>query len=114
LFCEARKNKAAGIIVRRHPPPNSKKHHPRASTSSQLVDDDEEKKEVPAVQPQPETSVQSDEPETPQPDEIEQIRELLRPASIPGIEDWGIPPPSTKPIDPVIEVNFETPSKTNA
>ncbi|KAF7288184.1 HCNGP-domain-containing protein [Mycena chlorophos] len=36
-------------------------------------------------------------------DDLTRIRELLRPPSIPGMEDWGIPPPSSAPCDPAIE-----------
>ncbi|OCH87608.1 hypothetical protein OBBRIDRAFT_796054 [Obba rivulosa] len=36
-------------------------------------------------------------------DELTRIRSLLRPPPIPGTEDWGIPPPSMDPPDPVIE-----------
>jgi len=38
------------------------------------------------------------------PDELSRIRALLCPPSIPGVVDWGIPPPSTEPCDPAIEV----------
>ena len=39
------------------------------------------------------------------PDELARIRLLLRPPQIPGLDDWGIPPESTAPCDPVIEAS---------
>ncbi|KAF9011531.1 HCNGP-domain-containing protein, partial [Hymenopellis radicata] len=39
-------------------------------------------------------------------DELSQIRDLLRPPPIPGLVDWGIPPPPTGPCDPVIEAKL--------
>lgn len=38
------------------------------------------------------------------PDELTRIRTLLRPPPIPGVEDWGILPPSSERCDPGIEV----------
>ena len=38
-------------------------------------------------------------------DEIAAIRALLRPPSIPGVEDWGIPPAPSGPCDPDLEVH---------
>jgi hypothetical protein len=38
------------------------------------------------------------------PDELSEIRSLLRPPPIPGVDDWGIPPESTEPYDPAIKV----------
>ena len=37
-------------------------------------------------------------------DELARFRQLVRPPHIPGIVDWGIPPPSTEPCNPAIEV----------
>lgn len=37
-------------------------------------------------------------------DELIRIRQLLRPPEIVGTADWGIPPASTEPCDPAIEV----------
>lgn len=39
-------------------------------------------------------------------DELSRLRALLHPPPIPGVEDWGIPPQSTEPCDPAIEVRF--------
>lgn len=36
-------------------------------------------------------------------DELARFRQLVRPPHIPGIVDWGIPPPSTEPCNPAIE-----------
>ncbi|KAG6844738.1 hypothetical protein H0H87_004070 [Tephrocybe sp. NHM501043] len=35
-------------------------------------------------------------------DELSQIRSMLLPPPIPGVDDWGIPPASTSPPDPAI------------
>lgn len=37
-------------------------------------------------------------------DDLTQIRALLRPPSIPGVEDFGIPPPSDDPVDAELAV----------
>ncbi|KAI9463032.1 HCNGP-like protein-domain-containing protein [Russula earlei] len=39
-------------------------------------------------------------------DDLMEIRDLLRPAPIPGVPDWGIPPASTEPCDPAIEAKL--------
>ena len=39
-------------------------------------------------------------------DEVYAIRRLLRPASMEGISDWGIPPESEKSCSSVIEVKL--------
>ncbi|KAF9456006.1 HCNGP-like protein-domain-containing protein [Collybia nuda] len=39
-------------------------------------------------------------------DEMIRLRAILCPPPIPGVEDWGIPPPSTEPCDPVIEAKL--------
>ena len=45
-------------------------------------------------------------------DESSRIRALLRVRPIPDLEDWGIPPSSGEPCDPVIEVrNFFHPKQ---
>ena len=38
-------------------------------------------------------------------DELSGLRSLLLPPPIPGLVDWGIPPQSTEPCDPVIEAS---------
>jgi len=40
------------------------------------------------------------------PDELAGIRSLLRPPPIPGLNDWGIPPPSTEPCNAAIEAKL--------
>ncbi|XP_006463179.1 hypothetical protein AGABI2DRAFT_194089 [Agaricus bisporus var. bisporus H97] len=47
----------------------------------------------------------SDAPLSPE-DELSQIRALLRPPPISGVEDWGIPPPSTEPCSPAIQTKL--------
>ncbi|KAJ8503150.1 hypothetical protein ONZ45_g11113 [Pleurotus djamor] len=39
-------------------------------------------------------------------DELADIRALLRPPQIPGLDDWGIPPESTEPCNPAIETKL--------
>ncbi|KAH9936983.1 HCNGP-like protein-domain-containing protein [Fomitopsis serialis] len=39
-------------------------------------------------------------------DELSRIRRLLRPAEIPGVEDWGVPPPPSTPCDPALEAKL--------
>ena len=43
-------------------------------------------------------------------DELARIRQLLRPPEIPGVADWGIPPPSSTACDPALEVRTQYPS----
>lgn len=96
------------VIIRR---PQNIKIHPRAhnaeddalaasnaqaSGSSMTLDE--------SVVPTFHQGTASDDP----PDEMARIRTLLRPPPIPGVEDWGIPPPSTEPCDPTIEVIFHS------
>ncbi|KAA1472384.1 HCNGP-domain-containing protein [Dentipellis sp. KUC8613] len=38
--------------------------------------------------------------------ELTKIRELLQPPQIPGVVDWGIPPPSMEPCDPAVETKL--------
>ncbi|KIJ38892.1 hypothetical protein M422DRAFT_258299 [Sphaerobolus stellatus SS14] len=40
-------------------------------------------------------------------DELSRIRALLRPHPILGLEDWGIPPPTTEPCDPELEAKLQ-------
>lgn len=37
-------------------------------------------------------------------EELGRLRELLLPAPIEGLEDWGIPPETSEPCDPALEV----------
>ncbi|PPQ77459.1 LOW QUALITY PROTEIN: hypothetical protein CVT26_005845 [Gymnopilus dilepis] len=39
-------------------------------------------------------------------DELSQIRALLRPPPIPGVEDWGIPPETTAKCEPALQTQF--------
>jgi hypothetical protein len=47
-------------------------------------------------------------------DEANRLRELLRPPPIPGIADWGIPPPSSTPPDPSLQVCMLAPPSPSA
>ena len=92
------------VVIRRPP---LIKGHPRAHISDDLTED-----------PRPDANAQAsgsstillndassstiDEPS----DELTRIRSLLRPPPIPGLDDWGIPPQSSEPCEPAIEVNL--------
>ncbi len=53
----------------------------------------------------PEDQIPDQDLEPTQPeDEIARIRAILKPPPIPGVEDWGISPPSTEPCNPSIHV----------
>lgn len=102
----ARKSKP-GVIIRRHPPPNNKSHRLRASTSTWTRDtdgDDGPTESQMLVAGTSSSSLPSQTGSGDIRDEVALIRELLRPPPIPAVADWGIPPPSTKPVDPAIEV----------
>ncbi|GLB45176.1 putative HCNGP-like protein [Lyophyllum shimeji] len=91
------------VIIRR--PPATAKTHARAHLSDEAPHDikspstiQDDLSEAPMDLDTPPPSEVPAEPE----DELARIRALLRPPPIPGVEDWGIPPPSTKPPDPAI------------
>lgn len=108
---------------RSHPP-----HKPLPASSSGLL-----RSQAPAViirrptqgQPRP-ASVNKDHDETPHDSSdgqhvsmdiddggIARIRQLLRPPPIHGLSDWGIPPESTEPCDPAVEVNIKDIASTS-
>ena len=45
-------------------------------------------------------------------EQLRRLRELLMPPPIDGLADWGIPPATTKPCDPALEVCLYQPSTT--
>jgi hypothetical protein len=93
------------VIIRR---PAQLKGHPRAHISEDIADDS--KQASTSTSPSlpsaalPSSNVQGIVEE--HPDELSQIRHLLRPPPIPGMDDWGIPPESTEPCDPAIKVRY--------
>jgi hypothetical protein len=85
------------------------KSHPRAHISEDLVENIPTSNNAQASGSStlsnddiPSSRSATDDP----PDELTRIRSLLRPAPVPGLDDWGIPPPSIEPCDTVIEVSF--------
>ncbi|KAJ7077722.1 HCNGP-like protein-domain-containing protein [Mycena crocata] len=102
---DSRKLAKSQIIIRR--PPAQLKSHPRAVIADEILD-------MPPKRDQPEASTSgtqnavasSSHADAHGQDELTRIRELLRPAPIRGVEDWGIPPASTEPCDPVIEAKL--------
>jgi len=93
------------VIIRR---PAQLKGHPRAHISEDIVDDS--KQASTSTSPSlpsaalPSSNMQDTTGEPP--DELFQIRSLLRPPPIPGTDDWGIPPESTEPCDPAIKTKL--------
>lgn len=45
-------------------------------------------------------------------EQLQRLREILMPPPIEGLADWGIPPETTKPCDPALEVCLYQPSTT--
>ncbi|TFK85474.1 HCNGP-domain-containing protein [Polyporus arcularius HHB13444] len=90
------------IIIRRHAPV---KPHPRA----RLPDDmNEPGPSTPSQSQLHEDVIAADTPGEEPTDELAQIRRLLRPPPIPGVQDWGIPPEPTEPCDESIEAKITT------
>ncbi|KAF7798477.1 hypothetical protein EIP86_009698 [Pleurotus ostreatoroseus] len=90
----------AQVIIRR---PAHVKTHPRAP----LPDDEPGPSSVAVPTFSQPPADEEDEPRAPTPpDELTQIRALLRPPPIPGVDDWGIPPPPTGACDPEIEAKL--------
>jgi hypothetical protein len=100
------------VIIRRPPAATLKKQQPRAHISDDIT------QEL-TSQPEEETtrsgesgsSMDVDSSSSSQnanleemQDELSQIRALLRPPSIPGVLDWGIPPECDEPGNPAIAV----------
>ncbi|THH17476.1 hypothetical protein EW146_g3345 [Bondarzewia mesenterica] len=99
------------IIIRRpaHPKPHTRTHisddihstpvpAPSASDHSEAFNSNSASTSITAQENLPDQSHPLD--------ELVQIRRLLRPPEIPGVADWGIPPPSTEPYDPAIETKL--------
>ncbi|KAI0676615.1 HCNGP-like protein-domain-containing protein [Trametes maxima] len=87
--------------IRRHPPV---KPHPRARLPEETVGEAGPSTSIAAVGPSqdPLASVTSVDGT----DELSQIRRLLRPPPIPGVEDWGIPPEPDTACDETIRAKI--------
>lgn len=110
IFCCGQLNSNVGVarllpksqvVIRR---PAHLKTHPRARVSDDIAT------EPPTEPPPPEAeeALEAEPEDTPSldVDEIVPLREFLRPAPIPGLIDWGIPPEATAPCDPAIDVGY--------
>ncbi|KAF8961762.1 HCNGP-like protein-domain-containing protein [Flammula alnicola] len=106
---EGRRIPKSQVIIKR-PTISLKNHHPRAHISDDLVPDDHSQVAGPSrdggsPMDMSSTSSHQNPSEEPQ-DELSQIRALLRPPPIPGVEDWGIPPESPEPCDPALQAKL--------
>ena len=95
----------ARVLIKGPPPLKS---HPRAHVSGDMADKPPIDAEGTSGPSGESTSAgqpsRSEEPL----DEITQIRALLKPPLIPGVENWGVPPESSEACDPAIQVRIKT------
>ncbi|KAJ7471328.1 HCNGP-like protein-domain-containing protein [Mycena galericulata] len=99
---DSRKLPKSQIIIRR-----PLKSHPRTVIADEVLDAPEEKREEPQASTSgAQNAVASSSSHDPL-DELTHIRALLQPPPIPGVDDWGIPPPSTEPCDPALQAKLE-------
>jgi len=93
-------------VIRR--PPQTKSR-PRAHISDDIAEDPQPNTNAQASSSSPSLDYASSQ-QVPTnvaiPDELSRVRSLLWPPPIPGLEDWGIPPPSTQPCDAAIEAKL--------
>lgn len=97
------------VIIRRPPAATLKKQQARAHISDDINHESPPQAEEDRTQSRgsgspmdvDSTSSQNGGSEEGQ-DELSRIRVLLRPAPIPGVDDWGIPPECNEPADPAI------------
>ena len=107
----ARWGQKSQVIIRRHP--TTHKGHPRAHISEQITPDsrpsgDEGNTSLSTSETPSGSDAASEESQ----DEISLIRSLLSPPTIPGVEDWGIPPESASLPDPALVVRSLMPPKS--
>ncbi|KAJ7837291.1 HCNGP-domain-containing protein [Mycena leptocephala] len=100
---ESRKLSKSQIIIRR--PATQLKSHPRAVIADEILEAPPKRNEPQASTSGTQNAVASSSHAEPQ-DELARIRELLKPAPIPGVDDWGIPPASTEPCDPALQTKL--------
>lgn len=97
------RNKAQVII--RRPAAAVNKAHTRAYISDDITSPREPEHQTTPGSPMEISSTSSNPGQSEEPqDELSRIRSLLRPPPISDLVDWGIPPESTEPCDPAIEV----------
>jgi len=79
------------------------KSHPRTVIADEILE--EKREEAQASTSGTQNAVASSSHTDPQ-DELTRIRALLQPPPIPEVDDWGIPPASNEPCDPVIQTKL--------
>ncbi|KAF9443065.1 HCNGP-domain-containing protein [Macrolepiota fuliginosa MF-IS2] len=117
---DSRRLPKSQVIIKR--PSNIQKGHLRAPLSGDIREDtpgssshsrpqhahghtDEVQLSPGSEQPPASVSDQNRTPTHPE-DELSRIRVILKPPPIPGVQDWGIPPPSTEPCNPAIQTKL--------
>ncbi|KAF7360112.1 HCNGP-domain-containing protein [Mycena venus] len=99
---ESRKLSKSQVIIRR--PATQLKSHPRAVIADEILDAPPKRvNEAEASISGTQNAVASSSSLADPQDELTRIRALLKPAPIPGVDDWGIPPASTEPCDPALQ-----------
>ncbi|KIY70078.1 HCNGP-domain-containing protein [Cylindrobasidium torrendii FP15055 ss-10] len=98
---ELKKPAKSQVIIKRVP---KKGHTVRVPTADELDDSPKEKSSEASQVASTSTSVRGVTPSAE--DEAAQLRALLRPPPIAGLEDWGIPPPSRAPPDPALQAKL--------
>ncbi|KAF4564490.1 hypothetical protein EYR40_010652 [Pleurotus pulmonarius] len=103
---DTRRNIKSQIIIRK--PPASSKAHARTRTPEEGTENNQNQSEEPIPRSSRSTSLPSegDQATDTPPDELRQIRALLKPPQIPGFEDFGIPSPSTESCNATIEAKL--------
>ncbi|KAK1227185.1 hypothetical protein PQX77_009819 [Marasmius sp. AFHP31] len=100
-------------VVIKRPQHKPRTAHPRAHISEELDSPRaSSSRDTAPTSPQAESSTADLTPSTSQsqPEELQRIRDVLRPPPIPGVADWGIPPEpgpnECEPCDPAIEAKL--------
>ncbi|KAJ7832025.1 HCNGP-like protein-domain-containing protein [Mycena olivaceomarginata] len=101
---DSRKLSKSQVIIRR--PAAQLKSHPRAVIADEILDTPRKVELAQAPTSGSQNAVASSSSLTDPEDELTRIRALLKPAPIPGVEDWGIPPECTEPCDPALQTKL--------
>jgi hypothetical protein len=102
---ESRKLSKSQVIIRR--PAAQLKSHPRAVIADEVLDAPPKRvNEAQAPTSGTQNAVASSSSLADPQDELTRIRALLKPAPIPGVDDWGIPPASAEPCDPALQTKL--------